>query len=214
MIADASHSAIARPFPGSAPRPSGEEGPGAVDPGKFRQVLSRFCTGVIVVTALHEVTPVGLTCQAFASLSVEPPLVMFGVATTSRSWPHIRASGRFAVNILREDQEHTSRAFAVSRDDKFAGVSWRPGAHGCPLLDGALAHIECRVEAVHRGGDHDIVVGHVLDLREQPEGGRPLVYFSSRYQTLSPPDPAAGRSTNGKAMDEAARNGKERAPDV
>lgn len=207
MIADASHSAIAHPFPGSAP--SGEDGAGTVDPGQFRRVLSRFCTGVVVVTSLHETTPVGLTCQAFASLSVEPPLVMLGVATTSRSWPRIRASGRFAVNILRADQEHTSRAFALSRGDKFAGVSWGPGAHGCPLIDGALAHIECRIDAVHGGGDHDIIVGRVLGLREQ-DAGRPLVYFSSQYQTLSQPDPPKPQCGDGRS----GPNGKESAPDV
>jgi 3-hydroxy-9,10-secoandrosta-1,3,5(10)-triene-9,17-dione monooxygenase reductase component len=151
---------------------------------RFRRALSHFCSGVVVVTADHGGTPVGLTCQSFAALSLEPPLVMFGAAATSTSWPRVRAAGWFAVNILSEQQEATSRMFAMSGGDKFCGVAWRPGIHGQPLIEGALAHVQCRLHAVHPGGDHDIVVGQVLALQEFAAASGPLLYFRSEYRVL------------------------------
>lgn len=155
-----------------------------LDLGRFRRVLSQFCTGIVVVTALADGRPVGLTCQAFSSLSLDPPLVLFSVARTSRSWPLARAAGRFAVNILGADQELLSRAFSVPGADKFAGQPWHPGGAGTPLLNGALAHIECGVHAVHDGGDHEIVVGRVLALHEHERPVGPLLYFRSEYRHL------------------------------
>jgi flavin reductase (DIM6/NTAB) family NADH-FMN oxidoreductase RutF len=145
------------------------------DPVAFRRLLSHFATGVVVVTAADP-EPVGLTCQSFSSLSLDPPLVMFSPARTSTSWPRIRAVGRFAVNILAEDQEELCRRFAVSGGDKFAGVDWHPGTTGAPILAGTLAHVECVLHAVHPGGDHDIVVGSPVSLQETSTA-QPLLFF-------------------------------------
>jgi flavin reductase (DIM6/NTAB) family NADH-FMN oxidoreductase RutF len=112
--------------------------------------------------------------------------VLLSTARTSRTWPRIEATGRFAVNVLGDDQRELSERFAVSGGDKFEGVGWRSGALGNPLLDGAIAHLECDVHAVHDGGDHVIVIGRVRAL-EAPglEERPPLVYFRSAYRTLA-----------------------------
>jgi 3-hydroxy-9,10-secoandrosta-1,3,5(10)-triene-9,17-dione monooxygenase reductase component len=185
----------------SASRPPVSDPAAEIEFEQFRRVLSRFCTGLVVVTALCGTAPVGLTCQAFASLSLDPPLVMFGAAARSTSWPRIRAARRFAVNILSEHQEGTSRAFAVSNPDKFVGVRWFRGSHGCPLIDGALAYVECSIEAVHSAGDHEIVVGRVLALRDLPDPAEPLVYFSGQYRILAPSH-APGGGIGGSVHDQ------------
>jgi 3-hydroxy-9,10-secoandrosta-1,3,5(10)-triene-9,17-dione monooxygenase reductase component len=165
-------------------RRPGAGAPIAVDPAQFRRVLSHFCSGVVVVTAVAGGRPVGLTCQSFSSLSVDPPLVMFGAARASRSWPDVRRVGRFAVNVLGDDQAEVSRTFARTGVDKFTGLTWRPGLTGAPLLDGALAHIECELTAVHDGGDHEIAVGRVLTLAERADEAHPLLFFRSEYRSL------------------------------
>ena len=156
------------------------------DQGAFRQVLARFATGVVVVTGATPEGPAGLTCQSFSSLSLDPPLVLLSTARSSRTWPRIAATGRFAVNVLGADQQDVSARFAVSGGDKFAEQPWRPGVLGNPLIDGAIAHVECDIEAVHDGGDHVIVVGRVRAL-EAPgiESRPPLVYYRSGYRLLA-----------------------------
>jgi 3-hydroxy-9,10-secoandrosta-1,3,5(10)-triene-9,17-dione monooxygenase reductase component len=156
----------------------------AVDPAEFRKVLSHFATGIVVVTAVSDGRPIGLTCQSFSSLSLDPPLIMFSVSKASRSWPELRAVGRFAVNILGDEQEAVSRTFARTGADKFAGLAWRPGTTGAPLIAGALAHIECTLGAVHDGGDHVIAVGRVLGLEERTDESHPLLFFRSEYRSL------------------------------
>jgi flavin reductase (DIM6/NTAB) family NADH-FMN oxidoreductase RutF len=130
--------------------------------------------------------PAGLTCQSFSSLSLDPPLVLLSTARSSTTWPRIAATGRFAVNVLAADQQEVSGRFAASGTDKFAGQAWRPGALGNPLLDGALAHVECDIDAVHDGGDHVIVIGRVRAL-EAPglDEASPLVYYRSGYHALA-----------------------------
>jgi 3-hydroxy-9,10-secoandrosta-1,3,5(10)-triene-9,17-dione monooxygenase reductase component len=166
-----------------------------VDTDRFRRVLSHFCTGVVVVTADSGGRPVGLTCQSFSSLSLDPPLVMFGAARGSRTWAEVRAAGRFAVNILADDQEEISRRFARTGADKFADLGWRPGSTGAPLLAGALAHIECELVATHPGGDHEIAVGRVVALEERAvEGAHPLLFYRSAYRSLRS-EPRSSKST-------------------
>lgn len=152
-----------------------------IDQSRFRQVLGHFPTGVTVITAMGEGSvPVGLAVGSFASLSLDPPLVLFCAAKTSSSWPKIDAAGSFCVNVLAETQEDVSRAFASRSDDKFAGIGWRPSHTGAPIINDVLAWIDCRVHAVHDGGDHHIVVGRVLEL-EVAQEGRPLVFFRGGY---------------------------------
>lgn len=157
---------------------------GAADATRaFRDVLGRFASGVTVVTAVHEGRPVGLTCQSFSSVSLEPPLVLFVPSRTSRAWPMIREVGSFCVNLLAADQAWVSNAMASKGADKFAEVSWRPSSRtGSPVLEGTLGHLDCTVEAVHEAGDHDIVVGRVLTLAGEAPGD-PLLFYRGRYRT-------------------------------
>ena len=111
----------------------------APDPAAMRATLGHFASGVVVVTASGPAGPLGFTCQSFASLSLDPPLVSFSPARTSTTWPRIRAAGRFCVNVLAEDQQRYSDQFARSGADKYAGVPWRPGPSGAPDLDRASA---------------------------------------------------------------------------
>jgi 3-hydroxy-9,10-secoandrosta-1,3,5(10)-triene-9,17-dione monooxygenase reductase component len=160
----------------------GVSGEPSIDAGRFREILGHFASGVTIVTAMEDAGPVGFTCQAFASLSVEPPLIVLAPGKTSTSWPRIARAGVFCVNILSEGQEALSRNFAVSGGDKFVGVGWRPVGNGAPLLDGALAWVECSFVQAHDAGDHEIVIGRVHDLGVNQ--GRPLVYYRGGFGRL------------------------------
>ncbi|MFI7007970.1 flavin reductase family protein [Streptomyces sp. NPDC050145] len=156
-----------------------------VDPGEFRDALSRFASGVTVVAGLDEAgAPAGLACQSFASLSLDPPLVLFCVARTSSSWARLRPTGRFGISVLAEDQRGECRTLGSRSADKFADLDWHTGHDpGTVLLDGALAHLECTVERIADGGDHEVVIGRVTALTTPRPDGRPLLYFRSRFGT-------------------------------
>jgi flavin reductase (DIM6/NTAB) family NADH-FMN oxidoreductase RutF len=149
----------------------------------FRQILGHFATGVTVVTTSDgDGRPTGLTASAFSSVSLEPPLVLVCIAHKAQSYPALLERGRFAVNILRADQEHLSRRFASTRLDKFDTVAHRLGDLGLPLLDGALAHLECTTVNRHVEGDHTVFVGRVE--RAAAGAGEPLLYYRGHYDTL------------------------------
>lgn len=166
------------PDPSAAGLP-GEQLDPARDPTELRRVLGHFASGVVIVTGTDDGTPVGFACQSFASVSLDPPLVLFCPARTSRSWPRIARSGRFAVNVLAADQADVSARFARSGVDKFAGLDWEPTEWG-PALPGVLATVQCTVEQVHPAGDHEIVLGRVQQLLTHREDG-PLVFFRGGY---------------------------------
>ncbi|MCX5142073.1 flavin reductase family protein [Streptomyces sp. NBC_00338] len=162
-----------------------------LDPVEFRRVLGHFASGVTVVTA-HDpddpAGPAGFACQSFASLSLDPPLVTFMVARTSTTWPRIARAGAFCVNILGADQGPLCRGFAVSGADKFAGVAYSPApATGSPRLDSVPAWIDCRIQAVHTGGDHLIVVGRVeaLGASVDGDGEGPLLFHRGTFGHFS-----------------------------
>lgn len=134
------------------------------------------------VTASTPSGPVGLAIGSFASVSLDPPLVGFFVASTSWGWSRTREAGRFCVNVLAADQEEVCRVFASRATDKFAGVGWEPSGGGSPRLEGALAWIDCTMEAVHATGDHDVCIGPVQALGAARERGRrPLVFLRGGY---------------------------------
>jgi 3-hydroxy-9,10-secoandrosta-1,3,5(10)-triene-9,17-dione monooxygenase reductase component len=163
----------------------------AVDQAGFRSVLGHFCTGVTVVTGRDGDTLAGFACQSFAALSLDPPLVLFCPAKSSRTWPVLAATGRFAVNVLAEHQQEVSAVFGARGQDKFARVGWTPSPSGAPLLDGALTWIECTLEAVHEAGDHYVVIGRVTALGA-PSDARPLLFHRGRYAVTEPaPDALA-----------------------
>lgn len=155
------------------------------DPARFRSVLGHFATGVAAITALDGAgNPVGMAVSSFTSVSLRPPLVAFLPGKSSTTFPAIAAHGTFCVNVLSAGQEPVCRALAVSGGDKFAGLDWRPGPHGDPVLDGVTAWIGCTVETVHDAGDHYIVLGRVDELDADP-GSSPLLFYRSGYGRLA-----------------------------
>ena len=148
---------------------------------RFRDVMSLFATGVAVITTVSNGEPVGMTCQSFSSVSLDPPLVLFCPMKTSRAWPRIQRSGKFCVNFLAAHQSDVSNTMASRGADKFASIAWSPApATGSPLLDEVLGYVDCTIHAVHEAGDHYIVIGRVQDL-----GGASLdhglTFYRGRY---------------------------------
>ncbi len=152
---------------------------------QFRQVLGHFPTGVVIVTALADGAPVGLSVNSFTAVSLDPPLVAFCAARRSGSWALIRPSGGFCVNVLAEDQEAVSRVFATPGADRFQSLGWTLSPSGSPQIHGSLAWIDCTVEAVHPGGDHEICVGRVGALGVE-RGDGPLVFYRGGYGRFEP----------------------------
>ena len=136
----------------------------SASPAQLRAVLGHFPSGVTIVTAVHDGVPVGFTCQAFNSLSLDPPMVSFAVSRASKTRPRILATGRFCVNVLAADQQFLCRRFAAPSPDRFHGVGWRYSPAGSPVLDGVVAWVDCTVAAEYPAGDHTIVLGNVTDL--------------------------------------------------
>jgi 3-hydroxy-9,10-secoandrosta-1,3,5(10)-triene-9,17-dione monooxygenase reductase component len=155
----------------------------SIDVARFKEVLGHYVTGVVVVTAATPEGPVGFTCQTFGALSLEPTLISFSAVSASNSWPKARDVGVVGINVLSADQEALARVFGKSGADKFAGVGWNPGPSGAPLIDGALAHLEGRVEFVTSQGDHDIVV--VAAEYVMSHHGAPLVFYRGGYAELT-----------------------------
>lgn len=151
----------------------------------FRRVLGHYPTGVSIVTAVDDQgAPLGMVVGSFTSVSMDPPLVAYFAMVTSRSYAQIRSAGGFCVNVLAADQEPLCRAFAARGADKFAGVDWHAAPTGSPILDDAVAWIDCRTEVIHSAGDHDIVVGRVIDL--DVAAPRPsLLFFQGGYGSFS-----------------------------
>jgi (E)-2-((N-methylformamido)methylene)succinate hydrolase len=161
-----------------------------VDPDVLRRILRRFAAGVTVITSINDASaPVGMTATAFSSVSLDPPMVLVCVNAGARTRHAIEGSTGYGVNILAEGQEAVARQFASSAADKFAGVAWRPGATGVPLIEGALATLECSVVQAVEAGTHIVYIGSVL-AGEVP-GGEPLVYHDGSYRTLATPPSSA-----------------------
>jgi len=152
---------------------------------RFRDVLGTFASGITVITTVSNGEPIGMTCQSFSSVSLDPPLVLFVPARSSRAWPVIQRTGRFCVNVLAADQEHVSAQMATKGADKFAEIDWRPAeVTGSPVIDGTLAHLDCTIHTVHEGGDHYVVVGRVEHLETTDRDvSEPLLYYRGRYRT-------------------------------
>jgi flavin reductase (DIM6/NTAB) family NADH-FMN oxidoreductase RutF len=151
----------------------------------MREVMSRFCSGLTVITGTDPATgdPIGFTCQSFSSLSLEPPLIMIAPSRTSKTWARISESGAFTVNVLAEHQEWVSRTFGRPIANKFASVPWRPGTTGAPRIASSAAWVDCTVHAQYDGGDHHIIVGAVKGL-DVSRYDRPLLFHRSAYSRL------------------------------
>lgn len=158
----------------------------SVTKDQFKAVMGSFAAGVTVVTTVEaDGTPHAMTATAFSSLSANPPLCLVCVDKTARMHVPLTESGKFAVNLLAAGQDAASNHFASKADDKFDGRDFQPGERtGCPILPGVLGWMECEVTEVHRGGDHDIFVGLLLNASAEPDG-EPLVYWRGGYRSLT-----------------------------
>ncbi len=158
-----------------------------IDPRMYRNVLGQFCTGITVITTVHDGKPVGFACQSFAALSLQPPLVLFCPRKVSRSWRAIEATGQFCVNILHEHQKDVSARFGSKGADKFDEIDWTPSKLGSPVIKGTLAHVDCTVHSVHDAGDHLVVFGAVQSLSDVPRTKpRPLLFYRGEYTGIEP----------------------------
>jgi 3-hydroxy-9,10-secoandrosta-1,3,5(10)-triene-9,17-dione monooxygenase reductase component len=155
------------------------------DHDTFRHVLGHYPTGVCVVTAVEaDGGLAGMVVGSFTSVSLAPPLVSFFPDKSSSTWPRIERAGKFCVNVLASDQHAICRKFSARGGDKFAGVAHRMSVRGSPIIDGAVAWIDCSLYAVHEAGDHYIVLGHVTELEVQnPQ--RPLLFYQGAYGEFS-----------------------------
>ncbi len=151
----------------------------------FRRVMGHFVTGVTVVSAFDGEQPFGITVNALSSVSLDPPLVMVALDRRRFLTPIVRAAGRYAVNILSEDQQALSDCFAGAPvepgRERFCGAAWHAGRTGLPLVDGAIATLECTVVETFSAGDHDLFLGRVDDLTNEGEHPMPLLYYRRRY---------------------------------
>ena len=158
----------------------------AFDTRAFRNALGAFPTGVAIITTLGpDGVPIGLTCNSFSSVSLEPPLVSWSLRKASKSLETFRAAPYFTVNLLTQDQDALSGRFASSNaTGKFDGVEWHAGAGGAPVLESCLVSFECKTFAVHDAGDHFIFIGEVVRFGE-PRQHEPLVFYKGAYMMVT-----------------------------
>jgi len=145
----------------------------------FRGTLGAYVTGVTLITTKSPEGPVGIIANSFASVSLDPPLVLWSPAKASKRFDLFSRSQHFAIHVLAANQREVCEAFVRSKA-AFDICSWEPSQNGIPLVEGALAIFECDLHATHDGGDHDIVVGHVTRCHHRGAGA-PLVFHSGKY---------------------------------
>lgn len=161
----------------------GADGERGIDPAEFRKTMGLFATGVTVVTTrTPNGRPHGLTANAFMSVSLDPPLVLVSIDKKTDTHGYLREAGIFSVNILREDHRHISDKFASKDPNKFEGISHADKHTGAPVLDDALAWIDCRVVDEFEGGDHTLFLGEVMAIEHL--GGKPLLFYGGTYRKL------------------------------
>ena len=158
--------------------------PGPDTARAYREALACFGTGVTVVTTMTPQGPLAMTANSFASVSLDPPLVLWCPARASLRHDAFIAARRYVIHVMAEDQQHVARHFAGTGQD-FAGIAWRR-ENGLPVLEGCLARFECRRHAVHPAGDHSIVLGEVQRASFQP--GRGLMFKHGAYGGFFPLD--------------------------
>jgi flavin reductase (DIM6/NTAB) family NADH-FMN oxidoreductase RutF len=161
------------------------------DPSAFRAALGQFATGVTVITTLTPSgQPIGITASSFNSVSLDPPLVLWSLATKSASMAVFRSNSHYVVNVLAASQLDLCKRFATVKGDRFAGVSHAAGDSGMPVLDGAIAWFECHNRSRYDEGDHVIFVGEVerCGVREGNDPAAPLVFQAGGFHTLGPLD--------------------------
>ena len=168
--------AAAHAQPTRAPIEAGE--PGA-DARALRRCLGQFPTGVTIVTARHGEHLLGMAVNSFAAVSLTPALVLWSIRRESSSASDFVQAGHYAVSVLADEQVELSQLFGSGHPERFERARWQPGRHGAPLMEGAIAHLECRLIQVHEGGDHLILIGEVE--RYARYEGEPLLFTQGRY---------------------------------
>ena len=184
--------------PTTAADPANElsSGSSPLDPRDFRNALGTYATGVTVITAAAaDGKPYGLTCNSFASVSLNPPLVLWSLVIFSQGMTIFQNASHFAVNVLGASQQALATKFATSSPDKFAGVEWKPGLGNAPILADSVANFQCRAADRYYGGDHVIFLGAVEAYAYNRQ--EPLLFASGGYgRFLTAADiPAADRSS-------------------
>ncbi len=156
------------------------------DSRALRDAFGCFATGITVITTVdRDGEKYGVTANSFTSLSLEPPLCLFCLDSSTLSFSAFQRAEHFAVNVLAQDQEHLSSNFARSNTDKWDGVAYETWATGAPILPGCIANLECDTEAMHEGGDHVIIVGRIRDMAYRDGDCQPLLYYKGGYNALS-----------------------------
>ncbi len=148
----------------------------------LRAGLGAFATGVTIITAFEAEKPVGITVNSFASVSLDPPLILWSVARDASCAPAFAPGRHFCVHVLAASQEALARRFARTGGDKFAELDWMPSQYGAPLLPGCIAEYHCSVSACHGGGDHMIIVGHIEAWRTR--NGQALLFHRGEFVAL------------------------------
>ncbi|MEK7948817.1 flavin reductase [Pigmentiphaga sp. YJ18] len=158
-----------------------------IDPAALRRCLGSFVTGVTVVTAIDRQGGLqGMTANSFTSVSLDPPLIVWSLRTSSSSFEAYRGAKRFVVNILAQDQVHVSNLFARPGEGRFDAIAWSGGLGGVPLIEGCAAHLECCLEATYPGGDHVLFLGRVENIVTNDR--KPLAFGLGKYMVVQPHD--------------------------
>jgi flavin reductase (DIM6/NTAB) family NADH-FMN oxidoreductase RutF len=166
----------------TVPDPANElaSGSSAIDPREFRNALGSYATGVTIITAMAGGgKPYGITCNSFASVSLNPPLVLWSLGMYSQGLPIFQNASHFAVNVLGASQQALAAQFAKASTDKFKDVSWTPGLGNAPLLADSVACFQCRAANRYYGGDHVIFLGAVEAYTYN--GKEPLLFARGGY---------------------------------
>ncbi len=153
------------------------------DSRNLRDALGRFATGVCVITTIDSQKPLGMTVNSFASVSLDPPLVLWSLQNNSDIYHAFASPKHFAINILSKEQQGHSNLYAKKGDHLLDPSHYRVGKYGSPILRDALTTLECELETCHDGGDHLIIIGRVRDMHTRPTG-EPLLFFSGGYREL------------------------------
>ncbi|MCL4103945.1 UNVERIFIED_CONTAM: hypothetical protein GTU68_034807 [Idotea baltica] len=155
----------------------------SIDGRHLRDALGRFATGVCVITTSDEGAPVAMTVNSFASVSLDPPLILWSLQNNSDLYHRFAAPKHFAVNVLAKEQQDLSNLYAKKGDHVLEDDHYRVGKYGSPVIRDALTTLECELEATYPGGDHQIIIGRVRDMHTRPTGS-PLLFFSGAYREL------------------------------
>jgi flavin reductase (DIM6/NTAB) family NADH-FMN oxidoreductase RutF len=156
-----------------------------LEPRAFRDALALYASGITIIAGHDNDEPLGFTCQSFYSVSAAPPLISFSVMASSSTYPRIRETGKFSVNVLSEAQQAISDQFARKGKDRWAGIVWRMTLGRNPVIAGTLMWLDCKIVAEHQAGDHHIVIGEVTAMSPNDwHDGAPLLYFKGKYRHL------------------------------